>query len=212
MSIPYKEDPYCTIEDVWRETRNAGPELTEKYIDCIDLASRYVEDYCRRDFKYHVYEGDDFYRVNQRAVLLDEVYLPFPILELNGLWVHDHGKAPAEGQAWESSDYFYTESQTASRSSIRTANNSLQFGEYPFRQVMSLQGKFGYTKEAGEIISSKLPSSIRKATAVIAATISVERRLEQTNLEGNRIELIELIIPRDTFDMLKRFRNFSFMI
>jgi hypothetical protein len=95
------------------------------------------------------------------------------------------------------------------------------FGEYPFVRNMVIEGTFGYINDVGEDeepevgdtrVPANLPATLRKATAIIAATYSLERRLEQTNLEGNRIELIELNIPTDVYKLLNKFRNYSHML
>lgn len=213
MDMEELTDPYCTLEDVWRETRNHKPEHTQKYIRCINEASRFVEDHCRRDFLYHVFDqgSGDYYSVPRNCVFEEKVFLPFPIIEITGLWVHGSRDTPSATSKWEEGSY-YIEPNPVKGSCKIVAENGNKIGEYPFSGCLSLQGRFGYAKTDEQVVSPDLPASIRKATALIAATMSMERRLEQTNLEGNRIELVELVLPPEVFKYLNRYRNASFML
>jgi hypothetical protein len=143
----------------------------------------------------------------------DTVFLPWPIVTLTKLWVYDDrtvGKT--DNDLWASTDYYFETSDEKQAGKI-TAENGALFGEYPFVRNMVLEGTFGYDEEEDpEAVPALLPANVRKATAIIAATYSLERRLEQTNLEGNRIELIELNIPTDVYKLLNKFRNYSHML
>jgi hypothetical protein len=204
------ENPYCTLLDVQKETKNSKPENTEWYETCIGIASRLVEDYCRRDFKLHDHTEDNALLVVPRSwVMQDEIHLPWPIIELESLWYFiDRVIGKTDKDIWPASDYYFEVG-----GSVITSEHPLLFSDvHPFRGNIVLKGKFGYETEVDADLPTGLPATIRKCTAVIAATISIERRLEQTNLEGNRIELVELVIPNDVYRQLNRYRNFSFMI
>lgn len=205
-------DPYCTLEDVQQECRNERPTVTDKFIRSINLASRMVEDYCRRDFLYHDHTGHgNPLRVQRGCVMEETIYLPYHVIELTGLRTYDRRADADSATLWPVDDY-YTESDIKKNTCRIFAERGLKFGDYPFMGFLDLFGRFGYDVPEGHTVSPDLPASIRKATAVIAATLSMERRLEQTNLEGNRIELVELNIPREVFHHLNRFRNFSYML
>lgn len=204
-------NPYCTLDDLQRETRNLKPEKVEWFIHCINRASRFVDEYCRRDFLHHVYSGDDYYVVPRNAIFEDKVFLPFPINSFSGLWVYNRDESPTDLSKWPVLDY-YVDASTPRTTSKITAENGLIFGPYPFNKVLAVQGDFGYPVGEGLEVSDALPANVRKATAMIAAAISMERRLEQTNLEGNRIELLEFTVPREAYQYLNRFRSASHML
>lgn len=222
------DKPYCSLLDVQKETKNSGTELTDWYNTCINTASRWVEEHCRRDFRFHDYsEGEDPLIVPRRWIMGDTVYLPWPIITITKLWVYsDRIIGKTDSDLWAATDYYF---ETDERKQLgKISSEAGEFGEFPrrgirhfvshpFRPNMVLEGTFGYPNADAEGVDETtiplgLPSSVRKATAVIAATMSMERRLEQTNLEGNRIELIELNIPRDVYKMLDKFRDFSYML
>jgi hypothetical protein len=209
------DQPYCSLLDVQKETKNSGIELTDWYHTCINTASRWVEEHCRRDFRFHDYSEIPLV-VQRRWVMGDTVYLPWPILTLTKLWVYsDRTIGKTSSDLWAAADYYAEIDERKQLGKI--SSESGDFGPYPFKLNMELEGTFGYLNADDDGIDETtiplgLPTSIRKATAVIAATISMERRLEQTNLEGNRIELIELNIPTDVYKMLNKYRNFSYML
>ena len=229
------EKPYCSLLDVQKETKNSGPELTDWYHTCINLASRWVEEHCRRDFRFHDHsEGEDPLVVRRTWVMEDTVYLPWPIITLTKLWVYnDRVVGKTNDDLWNPEDYYFenddtkqigkitAESRVMFRENPFTYRSPTIFGEYPFVRNMVIEGTFGYPNDVGEgeepevgdtRVPLNFPATLRKATAIIAATYSMERRLEQVNLEGNRIELIELNIPGDVYKLLNKFRNFSHML
>lgn len=204
------ETPYCTLLDVQKETKNSKPENTVHYERCIGLASRMVDEHCRRDFGFHDHSTDETLLAVPRSwVMPEDIHLPWPIIELAGVWqVADRKVGQVPSDLWDEHDYFFD----VGGQTITADMPKVFSSDYPYKGLTLLKGKFGYAVASPTEVPAGIPATIRRFTAVIAATISVERRLEQTNLEGNRIELVELNIPSDVFRQLSRFRNFSYMI
>lgn len=200
-------DPYCTLADVQRETKNDRSELSDWFISCINRASRFVEEYCNRDFLYHQYTADTPFVVPKERVIGDSIYLDWPIRSLTGVyqWESDLGKthSPTATETLETSSYYID------NGSVRKSSGE-PFGEYPLVETwFGVSGNFGYPIAEGEDISSVLPAHVRRATAIIAATFSAERRMEQMSFDGSRIELTDLRIPTEVWMMLKRYRRSS---
>lgn len=189
------ERPYCSLADVQRETVNSLPENDDKYKQCINLASRWVDEFCHRDFWFHDH-SENAYKVPRKFVLGDEIFLPFPIVTLTALTV--------DGKAWDVEDDIYWDGKTIS-------SEDGDFGNYPCRETIRLTGTFGYPlvqsgyDDPQQTPPPTIPSSVKHATAKVAAAISGEKHIEQVGLDGTRIELLDMRIPPEAKALLKRF-------
>jgi len=135
-------------------------------------------------------------------VLANEVFLPIPIITLTGLWVTEE-TAPVEADKFDPEDYYFSLPNASHRARIDTLGT---FGPYPFRLNMFLEGTFGYEVEDETSPPSGIPENVRRATVLLAAAWSVEKRLESVALDGSRAEVLDTGIPREVFDLIKRFR------
>lgn len=184
--------PYCTLLEVGKETKNSAPENDDWYRACINMASRWVEEYCHRDFWFHDH-SETPYVVPRKYVLGDEVFLPFPIISLDSLVIDD--------KAWDVSTDIYLEDS-------RIVSEETEFGDYPFRGKMEITGTFGYplAEENSETTPPPtIPSSVRRACIIVAAAISAEKHVEQVGLDGVRVELLDMRIPNEAKNLLSRF-------
>jgi len=84
--------PYCTLEEVQMELGNENSYENNWLLDCINRASRWVEEKCHRQFWYFDYRSNGF-RVPTDWLLQDEFYLPWPCLDVDNLSVEQDDEA-----------------------------------------------------------------------------------------------------------------------
>jgi hypothetical protein len=87
-------NPYCSVEEVRGELRNSDPaaSLDDVIIRAINAASRFIDQYTRRDFFLHDYSVTPLV-IDQysRNVFGDQIYLPYsPVI---GTMVVEEGTA-----------------------------------------------------------------------------------------------------------------------
>jgi len=204
--------PYTTLAEVQRETKNSGSELDDWYEECINLASRYIEERCKRDFWFHDHTTTP-YEIKRRNVYADVAVLPFPIITLDEVRVFTDIEDPANANdVWDATEYYFVTGERPIH-----AEGEWQFGEYPFVGFFRVKGTFGYPLAAGAEITTggtadttpppRLPTNIRRAATMIASALSNENHKEQIGLDGVRVELLETAIPSQVHAMLERFRD-----
>jgi hypothetical protein len=218
--------PYCTVRDVQRETFEDAEALTPWFETCINRASRWVDEFCLRDFWFHDHspgEGEDDpgnppYRVPRKCVLGTKVFLPFPIIELTRLWVTDEVVDElTENDLVRDDAYFWEAELGVARGIIVSEEGS--WGYYPFRRIMWLEGQFGYAlalNSSGEpepkLPPPGIPVAVRRSATLVAAALSAEKHVEQIGLDGARVELLDMSIPKDAIEMLTRYRPLANLI
>ena len=208
------ERPYCTLEDVQKETRNDESGDTEWFERCINEASRWVDSFCKRDFWLHDHsEGNDPLRVRRSWVLGDSLYLPWPIQSVTKLWVWtDRLVGKTENDLWDGAEDYYVEPAFAGVSNSMIYAESGSFGDYPFTGNIEIEGVFGYTLEdedPEEHPPTNLPPAIRRATTLVASAFSMRRHIEMVDMAGNRTEVLDSRIPPEARRLLGRHRDIS---
>lgn len=209
--------PYTALADVRRETKHSDSSLDDWYIECINMASRLIDDYCKRDFWFHDYSVAP-YKVNRRRVLEESVVLPFPIITLTEVRVFtDIEQTSDSNDIWETDEYHFEEGERTIHAEAETewkyAGNPGRFGSYPFRGFLWIKGTFGYplTTESGAIPDETppptIPTGVRRAATLIASAFSSELRKEQIGLDGVRVELLDTRIPREAKILLSRYKD-----
>ena len=210
--------PYTTRTEVQKETKNSGSEQDDWYLQCINLASRFVEDRCKRDFWFHDYTSSP-YQIDRRRVLGTTFVLPFPIITLTELRIFSDINEPNDNNdVWDTDEYHYVAGERtvyaeAEKSGLGVAGSPGHFGLYPFRGFLRVKGTFGYALatefETGfdedTTPPPTLPAGVRRATTLIAAAISDEMHKEQVGLDGGRVELLDTKIPREALTLLDRY-------
>lgn len=194
--------PYCTLEDVQRETQNVDTgEVLDKFIDCINGASRFTDEYCRRDFWFHDH--------SQTPILVPVIghsaFMHWPILELSGIQLGTE-------------DTILTEGYTFNASVIDLTDARNRFGKLKgLVRSVKVYGKFGYQLVEADLTATppiipeehppvNLPYSIRKATALIASAWSGEYTKDRIGIDGQRVSVSETRIPLEATKLLSMYR------
>ncbi len=208
------DKPYCTLEDVQKETKNSSSSDTSWYQNQINLASRYIEDYCNTDFRYQDYSSTA-YTVPRAHVLEDEVHFPWPILTITGVWVYsDHTESPADADKYEDDTYYFRAGEFVlyKQGAVSFPQPGAIFGTYPFIQNMDIKGTFGYALDGSNPDTAPpptMPAAVRRACTLIAANWSNENRKEEVGLDGARTELLETSVPDEAKMLLHPWRQHS---
>lgn len=105
------DKPYCSLADVQRETKSSDPALDSIYNSAITAASRWVEQHCHRDFWYHEYTEENPYVVPRSRVLGHSIFLPFPILRVDDIWVYSYSETgKTDNDKLEAGEYYFNTS------------------------------------------------------------------------------------------------------
>jgi hypothetical protein len=107
--------PYCTLEEVRVECKNSTTDNDELYLRCINLASRYIENICKRDFWFHDHTTTPF-RVPRSQVLGNEISLKSPVRTLTDVrvWFDPRLETSVEYSLKPEEYYFEEDSDTIS--------------------------------------------------------------------------------------------------
>lgn len=196
------ERPYCIVSDVSSETQNSdAPDSV--YEGAINLASRFIDEYCQTDFWFHDYSSTVL-EVPRSWVIGERVTLPWPIITLTGLWVYSDREIGAVDDDKFDFDEYYFE---VGKSKIETEGGV--FGVHPFKLNMELEGTFGYPIVDNETPPATLPQSIRRACTLIAANLSGENNKQVVGLDGVVSDMLDTRIPDEAKMLLKRYRLVS---
>jgi hypothetical protein len=191
--------PYCTVADVKSYTRDN--DITHLCDDAINHASRFVDQHCRRSFWFQDYTSSAFI-VDYRDITPDIIYLPWPIINLTEVKQED--------------SVLETDSYTGmSDGRIRLRKNSLSpwriisRNTYQFNDELdiAIKGTFGYTITSNDQppTDPNFPTAIRRATTIIAATLTDENEEMDPFGEGTPIPVRS--IPEEAFTLLKEYRR-----
>lgn len=199
------DKPYTQLVDVQKETKNSDSELDAWYIECINRASRWVDEYCQRDFWFHDHLSAGLVCPRDR-VMEDCVLLPFPILTLTGVTVHyDKAVGAVAGNSIDLNTLHWETNWP------NLWCDSGVFGDFPFKGFLTLTGTFGYPLADTDPTTTPpptLPQDVRKATTLVAAALSSENHKEALGLDGQRTELLETNIPTEVYALLKKWREY----
>lgn len=182
--------PYCSLLEVQKETRNSDTKNTDWFIDCINLASRAVDSYCRRDFKFHDHTVTP-YRVPLSLIYENQVFLEWPVRTIDSIYF-DGLLIPEE--SWEYNGL------------IITFDNPFELK--PVNNKLDIYGKFGYDFETvSNEPAADLPPLIRRACVLTASAFTVQKRIELVPLERDNtpVNTLDTSIPSEAMKLLKRY-------
>tara|TARA_R110000803_G_scaffold39351_2_gene84941 strand:- start:79 stop:675 length:597 start_codon:yes stop_codon:yes gene_type:complete len=193
--------PYCTLLQLQKEIRNTDaddePTVLAWHEDCINRASRYVDEYCRRDFWFHDYTTTAL-SLQKSQLQGNKIFMDWKIISVTELAI--------DGTAIQTDDY------RADAGEIEI----VYIGDVPFiayeENSVTVKGTFGYTITATTAPPDDVtfPESIRRATMLIAAAFSGDNRKEVVGLDGQKVSILDTRIPREAQTLMRRFQRRSF--
>ena len=186
-------NPYCTEDEVRRELKNTDAAIADDIKAAINAASRWIDDYLKRDFFKHdhissplildEYDGVEFGR---------EIFLPYkPVLTLTAVTLA--GVALVNGTDYAVKEY-----------KLVNLNGDWKLSR-PDR-LLSLTGTFGYAQAATTDVPTGLPAKVNLAAILVAAALSGHNRKESIALDGSKVEVNDRAIPKLVFEMLGKRR------
>lgn len=216
-------NPYCTLQDVQRETQNNDEEDADDIRAAINLASRYVDAQTNRDFFYHDHSSAPMH-VPESWCAGNVIFFPWPVIELSKVEIEESDGTKTELQA---SDYRVDTNPTAQTCQIvrngrwyplpcRTRAGLASAQVLAIGPRVLLTGKFGFapqmtTGNSPAVDTSKpslsLPGDLVVACTVIAAVRSGKYRKESLSADGNKTSTVMKTIPADTLRILARYRR-----
>ena len=179
------DKPYTTVDDVRAEIRSRDTDITDKLIDSINLASRWIDSYCGTDFWYHNYATTPY----AAEVIGKLIVLPWPVITLTKI---EYGEKTLIANLVVSSRRIDITAYLA---------ELIEVEEW---MLANVYGTFGYALNAGSTTSPpiSIPASVRRASTLIASAWSGEYRVEKIGLDGQRVSVAESNIPKDALQLL----------
>lgn len=199
--------PYCTIEDL--KAYIANSEYDDGfYAQAINQASRMVEKIAGRTFWYVDFRFKD-YVPNKSDITEDRIYFPFPIRAISSIQV--------DSSNLDASDYYYVSVtdyddprnwyiEVVSKESFELAVEDIRFIKDEITSNIKVKGTFGYQVESNTKIPTdyNFPPDVRRATTMIAGTLTGKFMKQSVDLDGNRENILETMIPMDAVKLLKK--------
>jgi len=196
--------PYCTIADLKAYIGNSEFE-DGFYAQSINQASRMVETIAGKNFWYSDFRFVD-YRPKKEDIFEDKIFLPFPIRSIVSLKVEGDIIAKDQYEFIPITDYedprnFYIE---AIANSENTTESKYVINERTLS--VKIRGVFGYkvSDTLNMPTDANFPPDVRRATTMIAGTLTGKFMKQSVDLEGNRQNILETMIPMDAVKLLKK--------
>jgi hypothetical protein len=211
------KNPYCTVEDVQRETQNTSPDDVQKFISAINQASRWIDGYTHRDFLFHDATGGMV--VEEGWAAFNKIYLPWPIITLTKVETADEFGNMTEMLA---TDYRAVSPIGSFGGVIEASGRWYDVRkDHVMRTQVKIYGAFGYpaavagdvqlapnqTFSADQWPSPLVPAEIASACAVIAAVRSGKARKDIVGFDGQKTSATVKTVPKESMDALCRYRR-----
>ena len=182
-------NPYCTLAEVQKESRNADSAQVDWFKTCINSASRWVDEYTQTDFLYHNHASTAL-DVKYSFVIGRTITLPWKILTLTEIVQDDIVLDP---------DYY--------RFDLRTIYAETDFVPFDWKSNISVKGTFGYVQSASDVPPTDIPPSVTRATVLLACAWTMFTRREVIGYEGGKESLLDSRIPKEVPMLLKAFKK-----
>ena len=181
--------PYCTLAQVQKETRNVDTAQADWFRQCVNAASRAVEDFTRRDFWYHDHSSTAL-EVKDEWVAKSRIVLPWPIITLTEI--------EQEDDMVDSENY---------RFENRTIYGAEDWVSRDYEVTLLVKGTFGYVITAETAPPTNLPADLQRACVLIAAAWTAFNRKEVVGGEGGRESVLDTKFPAEATRLLNRYRT-----
>ena len=196
-------NPYCTLADVQAECGNTSNDAVPALESAINLASRYIESECGRDFLFHDHKTTPWL-VPVTSIGGNYMVVPWPGLTPDAVSV------TVDGEAVDSSEFrVVNDPQTFASYLIRSgkpwvadteARVSIGVGSgIHALAIVEVRGEFGFRPDAQkptEAPSHDLPGTLRLAATVIAAVRSGKLKKESICVDCSSLSMTARNIPR----------------
>lgn len=186
--------PYCTLEEVQKETRNKDAPFEDWFRTCINSASRFIDDHTRRDFLFHDHTASPLKVRSHWVASADGIFLPWPILTLTGITQNSIAIDP--------DNYTFDVGE-----SVITHATAWPANKFPAKPLY-LTGTFGYALEASQGATKPpvgLPGSVRRACVLIASAWTVQNRKEVLGPDGAKESLLDTKVSEEARKLLAPF-------
>ena len=191
-------DPYCTLLQLQKEIKNTDADDESDVLawheDCINRASRMVDELTQRDFIYHDYSSDPLV-VPPEWVCGRRIYLPWPVITLTQIVVDDEVE---DNDDWKA---FPGKVEIIGYTDWPKPDDYLDVED-----LIQLTGTFGYVQGDGSTApptDPAFPESVRRATVLIAASLTGDNRKEVAGLDGSKVSLMDTRIPEEAYKLLR---------
>lgn len=194
---------YTSVEAVQRETGNDDTDVTAWFETTIVAASRWIDDWCNRDFLPKDYSSTP-YEVKLDEISGNSIYLDWPIKTLTLI---ESGDLEVPEEAYDFNvghRYIRLIDESVWLGKDKRRRNGLGYGlGYTVSRVgysipIKLTGTFGYDTP---------PYAVQIACTRIAAAWSHEKRRERVTYDGTRTSILDENIPDESKMLLTRFRK-----
>ena len=187
--------PYCTLAQLQEKLGNDSSDEDEWFQECINRASRWIDEHCHRDFWFHDHSST-LLTVERRWVTADSIFLPWPVITLTAITVDDNAEVLDQDWRFE-----------VGRKEIVYAGT--KWPEHKIEDWIVLTGTFGYsiTGLTAPPDDAAFPAGITHECIKIAAAISGKYRKEFVDLAGVKHSLLDDKIPKDVKMNLGRYRR-----
>lgn len=192
-------NPYCSVAELIEELKMtaanvpAASAIEDELKRAIVNASRWIDDFMRKDFFFHDYSVtplvlDQF----SDGVFDKQIFLPYsPVITLTSI---------TSGDVALVADTDFTHDAT------RGIIHSLCGVWRPLRPgaLLSINGTFGYAQATTADVPTGIPGHITHATRLVAAAFSGHNRTQVAGLDGQAQMVNVNEIPKTVFQVLGR--------
>lgn len=185
--------PYCSVSDVQIETRNSDSANDNTYKECINAASREIDDFCLRDFWFHDHAASPI-AIRPAWVVGKSIYFPWPIVTLTAI--------TSAGAALDMASMMFFEGD-------REVECSSRFESPSAGRPLTATGTFGYPLAETDPLKTApatIPGGVRRACALIAAAWSGFLSRDRMTMDGQKVSLLDNRIPLEAKQLLARYK------
>lgn len=202
--------PYCTLRDAQLEAGNDSSDAALDLIAEINKASRWLDEYCSRDFLFHDHAATPLV-VQDAWCAGNTIYLPWPVITLTEVRVGGVALAPEEYRVSRRPGSATAKIERNGPWIVDPSNATALNGEKGLMMAprVELVGTFGFapaTAKPTETPSPDVPATIQQACAAIAAIRSGQVRREIVVAGGGRESVTVRSIPKAVLESIAAYR------